>query len=138
MRDAAGRLLYVGITADPEHRWRAHGQVQTWWQQVATIDVEHFATRGAAEDAERVAIKSERPEFNRMHVVRPAPPVNTDLHTPTHSIRMGDRWDLLGEAYGDRARSALFEQVAAWLLREPGAKLPQRVEQPAAEERSAL
>lgn len=47
-------------------------------------------------------------------------------HTPTRSIRMGDRWDELERVYGRGTRSALFEQVAAWLLREPGAKLPER------------
>lgn len=41
---------------------------------------------------------------------------------------MGDRWDRLGEEYGERSRSALFDQVAAWLLREEGARLPRRVE----------
>lgn len=47
-------------------------------------------------------------------------------HTPTRSIRMGDRWERLGAVYGARARSALFEELAAWLLCERGAKRPER------------
>lgn len=53
-----------------------------------------------------------------------------DKHTPTRSIRMGKRWDDLEDLYGKRSRSQLFEQVAAWLLREPGAKLPERKPRP--------
>jgi hypothetical protein len=41
---------------------------------------------------------------------------------------MGAHWERLGEVYGERARSKLFDEVAAWLLREPGAELPERVE----------
>lgn len=39
---------------------------------------------------------------------------------------MGNRWERLGELYGSRSRSELFDEVAAWLLREPGARLPER------------
>jgi hypothetical protein len=49
-----------------------------------------------------------------------------EKYVPTRSIRMGDRWERLGAEYGARGRSKLFEQVAAYLLREPGAKLPER------------
>lgn len=50
-----------------------------------------------------------------------------ELHTPVRSLRMDDeRWKLLGEVYGARNRSAILNEVAAWLLREPGAKLPPR------------
>lgn len=53
-------------------------------------------------------------------------------HTPVRSIRVGDkRWDRLGEEYGARNRSAVLNEVIAWLLREPGAKLPKRIDPPA-------
>lgn len=35
--DAAGALLYVGITIDPGSRWRSHAHDKPWWQQVAQI-----------------------------------------------------------------------------------------------------
>lgn len=39
---------------------------------------------------------------------------------------MGDRWERLEAVYGDRQVSAVLNQCAAYLLREPGAKLPPR------------
>lgn len=39
---------------------------------------------------------------------------------------MGARWEALETVYGRRKNSALLNQCAAWLLREPGAKLPPR------------
>jgi len=48
-------------------------------------------------------------------------------YEPNRTIRMGERWDLLGEVYGSRNRASLFDQFAAWMLHEPGAKLPKRV-----------
>ena len=52
-------------------------------------------------------------------------------HTPNRSIRMRKGlWDGLGEVYGDRQRSAVLAQCAAYLLREPGAKLPPRAPAP--------
>lgn len=48
-------------------------------------------------------------------------------HTPVHSVRMpDDRWERLGEVYGERGRSAALNEAAAYLLREPGARLPAR------------
>ena len=43
---------------------------------------------------------------------------------------MGDRWEHLEAVYGKRQCSAVLNQVAAWLLREPGAKLPPRAPLP--------
>lgn len=49
-------------------------------------------------------------------------------YEPNRTIRMGDRWERLGEVYGSRNRARLFDEFAAWMLREPGAKLPKRAE----------
>ena len=51
-------------------------------------------------------------------------------HTPVRSVRMGDRWDHLEAVYGKRKVSGVLNEVAAWLLREPGAKLPPRAPLP--------
>lgn len=52
-------------------------------------------------------------------------------HTPKRSIRMGDpAWNGLGAQYGARQRSAILAQCVAYLLREPGAKLPERAPRP--------
>jgi hypothetical protein len=37
-----------------------------------------------------------------------------------------ERWAGLGDVYGLRERSTVINEVVAWLLREPGAKLPER------------
>ena len=41
-----GALLYVGITADPGTRWRAHSHDKPWWHEVANVTIEqHPGTR---------------------------------------------------------------------------------------------
>lgn len=68
--------------------------------------------------------------YGHAHTLSGVPSPN-ETHTPVRSIRMDDeRWDRLGEHYGQRNRSAVLNEVVAWLLREPGAKLPPRVPTP--------
>jgi hypothetical protein len=56
------------------------------------------------------------------------PSPNPD-HTPVRSLRVDkERWEKFGTAYGERNRSAVLNEVIAWLLREPGARLPKRVD----------
>lgn len=62
--DAAGKLLYVGITRRGWHRFDEHSASKHWWEQVCTTRVKHFATRDAARKAELAAIASERPQHN--------------------------------------------------------------------------
>ncbi|MAM60881.1 hypothetical protein [Maritimibacter sp. UBA3975] len=65
--DKDGDLLYVGISLSAIDRSKQHKNGSDWWQEVASITVENFASRAAAERAERRAISSERPIHNRMH-----------------------------------------------------------------------
>lgn len=65
--DAAGRLLYIGITNSGVKRMEQHGADKLWWPEVAQIKVDHFPTREAAEEAERAAIKAHRPAYNGTH-----------------------------------------------------------------------
>lgn len=62
--DESGQLLYVGIALSANRRMGAHRRNSRWFDRVATIRVEHFATRKQAMDAERKAIKTEKPLFN--------------------------------------------------------------------------
>jgi predicted GIY-YIG superfamily endonuclease len=64
MRSADGTLLYVGITACLPARIKQHAGGKRWWDEVATITVEHFPTRDEVEVAELEAIRSERPTYN--------------------------------------------------------------------------
>lgn len=65
--DASDRLLYIGISNNPEARWARHRMYQTWWPQVARRDFSWLASREAAEAAEEEAIRLEAPVFNGTH-----------------------------------------------------------------------
>src|SRR5260370_1126197 len=69
--DATENLLYVGITNDPWRRWRQHVQEKSWYPQVKHQAVTWYDSRIAAEVAEHVAIRCERPRFNVAGAVRP-------------------------------------------------------------------
>jgi predicted GIY-YIG superfamily endonuclease len=64
--DAASRLLYIGISANPEARFGSHESTQPWWPQVdmSKTTVEWLDTRREAEAAEDAAILAERPLHN--------------------------------------------------------------------------
>lgn len=62
--DAAEKLLYVGVSADLLKRCRRHEQESRWFNKIACIKVARFATIGAALRAEKMAIDTEKPQFN--------------------------------------------------------------------------
>lgn len=64
--DADGVLLYVGISRSVTARLAQHAD-SPWDHLIARVEVERFATREEAEEAEREAIKNERPIYNRTH-----------------------------------------------------------------------
>ena len=65
--DREDRLLYVGVSMSFLHRQVAHRRTKAWFDQIAKITVEHFPSRTEALAAERKAIKSEGPMYNRDH-----------------------------------------------------------------------
>lgn len=65
--DAAGELLYIGITMNPVARWKQHGHDKLWWVEVASIAIESHLDRDSALRAERQAIAAERPRWNVVH-----------------------------------------------------------------------
>lgn len=66
--DAAGELLYIGISNDPDARWKSHRYgIAKWPTLVASRKDEWYDSRWAAEEAEVAAIKAERPLFNSSH-----------------------------------------------------------------------
>lgn len=67
--DRSDVLLYVGITVDPGARFKKHGGDKEWWTEVDRINIEHYATRREALDAEKKAIKEEQPLHNKVHNV---------------------------------------------------------------------
>jgi hypothetical protein len=54
-----------------------------------------------------------------------------ETYSPHRPIRIdGELWDQLGDAVGERKRSALVRDLVRWWLRVPGAALPARPDQP--------
>ncbi|WP_435112379.1 GIY-YIG nuclease family protein [Nocardiopsis synnemataformans] len=60
-------LLYVGLSCNPEGRWKQHESDRPWWSGVARKEVSWYPTRGDAEAAERAAIQQEKPAYNSSH-----------------------------------------------------------------------
>jgi hypothetical protein len=71
--DADGRLLYVGISMSAMVRQGQHKRHAPWFLSIATIRLEWYGSRGAAESAERKAIETEKTLhnviFNNGHTV---------------------------------------------------------------------
>ena len=62
--DAAGTLLYVGISSHVTKRLLSHKSVARWYYSIATVKVEHFDTYEEAARAETRAIFTESPVHN--------------------------------------------------------------------------
>lgn len=62
--DAAGALLYVGISLCAIGRLSQHRRGAEWFDQIARVDIEWFPSRDEAETAERAAIGLESPRHN--------------------------------------------------------------------------
>lgn len=66
--DAAGALLYVGISLHSIERTMAHRVGAHWYRSIARIEIQWLPSRADAMRAEREAITNERPLHN---IVRP-------------------------------------------------------------------
>lgn len=104
--DAAGALLYVGISLSAMQRLAAHKTTSHWFGKIARVDIEWHASRAASLRAEAAAIAGEAPLFNiarpRVHAAPPTP------------AQREPRWDYavrhLGSGYRD---GNYFDQVDA-------------------------
>lgn len=65
--DVAGSLLYIGYSSELLTRLTGHRLQSPWFPKVATVKVEHYATREEAKLAEKAAIECERPRYNINH-----------------------------------------------------------------------
>jgi len=63
-------LLYVGISLSALGRLGQHLNEKDWAPQVCRTTIESYPTRDAASDAERAAIRSEQPRYNKIHNTR--------------------------------------------------------------------
>jgi len=78
--DAAGRLLYVGISLSAIYRLAQHHSGSRWAHKIATVTHKLFRTREEAIVAERKAIATENPVYN---IQRYAPMERRKARTPT-------------------------------------------------------
>jgi excinuclease UvrABC nuclease subunit len=60
----SGRLLYVGLTANPEQRMSGHRSSSRWWREATFIRFTRYPDRPSATAAERTAIALEDPRYN--------------------------------------------------------------------------
>ncbi len=65
--DIDGNLLYVGISLSAVHRLSQHKRASHWHDDIANMTIEWFDTRRAALEAERDAIRMERPRYNKTY-----------------------------------------------------------------------
>lgn len=65
--DEGDVLLYVGIAVDPGARFARHREDKAWWGEVANITLRVYPSRPEAIEAEREAIKTEKPRYNVRH-----------------------------------------------------------------------
>ena len=84
---ADGSLLYVGISLSWPARTKAHAGGSQWFEQVARVEIEQFDTREAALEAERIAIKTEKPKFNVVH--NRAPKAKVTVRGERRKLRPG-------------------------------------------------
>jgi hypothetical protein len=62
--NAAGDLLYVGVSNGFTRRQRVHARSAHWFPEISRIEIERFPTYEAACEAESRAIRSESPLYN--------------------------------------------------------------------------
>lgn len=92
--DEHGKLLYVGIASNVVNRTCEHEQASPWFDYVAYIKVEHYATRSGALIAESKAIKSENPVYNKSCMVRqPTKPI-TEEDVQKYPLVVAERDDI--------------------------------------------
>lgn len=65
--DKRGKLLYVGISLSALQRLGQHRENAHWYSEISKVTIHPFRDQASAENAERRAIKSEKPLHNVLH-----------------------------------------------------------------------
>lgn len=90
--DADRTLLYIGISARLNERWRQHSREKGWFRQIRSATIEHYDSRAEVEAAEIAAIKAEGPKWNDRH----NNPIPISLRRTPRLTGLGD-WLSMGE-----------------------------------------
>lgn len=64
--DSQKNLLYVGISGKWHERLHAHEKTSEWIEQADWVKIERYSDRDSVEAAEKLAIRSEKPKFNKV------------------------------------------------------------------------
>lgn len=141
--DAAGTLLYVGISTNPEQRWREHAISKAWWRSdVSRKTIEWHESRTAAGQAEAVAVRTESPVHNlalpdedgtpKFSLIAPRMPRKPAVRSGSRRFPLpaglGSRFNRAVERSPDPEAdmSKVLRSFVRWYVRDPGAKLPDR------------
>jgi predicted GIY-YIG superfamily endonuclease len=65
--DKDGRLLYVGVSDNPDKRLKKHRYASRWSALIERMEVQKFESLKGALEAEKTAIKEEQPLYNTHH-----------------------------------------------------------------------
>ena len=95
--DAAGRLLYVGVSWSAVARYGGgHRVTASWAHEAVKMTIERFPTRQEALEAEATAIRSEKPLHNGTNAkprrVRMAPAKAVEVYGPPQPRKRTPRW----------------------------------------------
>lgn len=108
--DTEGRLLYVGITFNPDNRWAEHAASKSWWPDVTEKRIEWHGSRTDAAAAEVAVIAAELPLYNKQDSPQPYEGVTTkDGTKPSRIVRIDDdTWEDYGKLCAEKgiARAA--------------------------------
>ena len=63
--DHAGELIYIGASYNPPLRIKYHLATKPWRGEIGRFEVEWFACKASALEAEGAAIRDARPRYNR-------------------------------------------------------------------------
>ncbi|MFJ3283304.1 GntR family transcriptional regulator [Streptomyces halstedii] len=67
--DKSDRLLYTGVSMDPERRWKEHASLQLWWHLAVRKEVTWCDSRDEALVMEEEIERLEDPKFGDTHLL---------------------------------------------------------------------
>ena len=100
--DSEGNLLYVGISNNWQQRLRQHYKDSSFHYEATCITLERFNTREQVEAAEKKAIISENPKYNKAY--------NPNFEDPTQHLTKIKFW-VYSNLVPDQAHKGIVEEL---------------------------
>lgn len=116
--DSQGQLLYVGITRDNSKRQSQHNRDSFWFGEVASAKFEWFESRTQAHAAEKKAIQSEKPLYNKQHVYKSGDSFDmSEALAKYHYLEISTGKDITGALVEpDNDHATLARRSRSWVL----------------------